>query len=153
MKSVLSIRPSKIGTPICMHLLMTSRRCIPASRASSVGVKWIGIQRSSLRLLAAVLTFYRAGRTVPTFFPLFAKLEDPKGLLGDTFAGAHCPIHVSGPEIGGLRPGEVDPARRLAYRRAVAGHDVGSHRAGRTAPRERLACPVHLEIVVRAVGL
>ena len=41
--SVLSIRPWKIGTPNSMHFSMTSRRSIPASRASSVGVRWIAI--------------------------------------------------------------------------------------------------------------
>src|SRR5919198_3024046 len=43
MNRVLSIRPWKIGTPISMHFSMTSRRSIPASRASSVGVRWIAI--------------------------------------------------------------------------------------------------------------
>src|SRR5687767_7607559 len=43
MKSVLSIRPWKIGTPISIHREMTSLRCIPASRPSSVGVRWIAM--------------------------------------------------------------------------------------------------------------
>src|ERR1700742_255213 len=43
MNSVLSILPWKIGTPSSMHFSMTSRRSIPASRASSVGVRWIAI--------------------------------------------------------------------------------------------------------------
>ena len=38
-KSDLSILPWKIGTPISMHLEITSRRSSPASRASSVGVR------------------------------------------------------------------------------------------------------------------
>src|SRR5688572_10185272 len=46
-KSVLSIRPWKIGTPSSMHFMITSRRCMPASRASSVGVRWIAIYVSS----------------------------------------------------------------------------------------------------------
>src|SRR3954453_19258443 len=41
--SVLSIRPWNIGTPSSMHLEITSLRCIPASRASSVGVRWIAM--------------------------------------------------------------------------------------------------------------
>src|SRR3954454_22695038 len=45
-KSVLSIRPWKIGTPSSMHFSMTSRRSMPASRASSVGVRWIAISTS-----------------------------------------------------------------------------------------------------------
>ena len=42
-KRVLSILPWKMGTPISMHFSMTSRRSIPDSRASSVGVRWIAI--------------------------------------------------------------------------------------------------------------
>src|SRR3954454_5721710 len=44
MNRVLSMRPWKIGTPISMHFSMTSRRSMPASRASSVGVRWIAIR-------------------------------------------------------------------------------------------------------------
>src|SRR3954469_1427398 len=44
--SVLSILPWKIGTPSSMHFSMTSRRSMPASRASSVGVRWIAISTS-----------------------------------------------------------------------------------------------------------
>ena len=38
-KSVLSMRPWKIGTPSSMHFEITSRRSSPDSRASSVGVR------------------------------------------------------------------------------------------------------------------
>src|SRR5262249_45905081 len=41
---VLSMRPSKIGTPSSMHLVMTDRRSRPDSRASSVGVRWTAIE-------------------------------------------------------------------------------------------------------------
>src|SRR4029079_15949549 len=41
--SVLSIRRWKIGTPISIHREMTSLRCMPASRPSSVGVRWIAM--------------------------------------------------------------------------------------------------------------
>src|SRR3954469_8655803 len=44
---LLSIRPWKIGTPISMHLEITSRRSSPASRANSVGVRWIAIGTAS----------------------------------------------------------------------------------------------------------
>src|SRR5437764_13212416 len=37
------MRPLKIGTPNSMHLAITSRRSRPASRASSVGVRWMAI--------------------------------------------------------------------------------------------------------------
>src|SRR5687767_13222467 len=43
---VLSMRPWKMGTPSSMHFSMTSRRSMPASRASSVGVRWIAISTS-----------------------------------------------------------------------------------------------------------
>src|SRR5581483_7354173 len=42
-KRVLSIRPLKIGTPSSRHLAITSLRSSPDSRASSVGVRWLGI--------------------------------------------------------------------------------------------------------------
>ncbi len=45
---VLSIRPLKIGTPSSTHLTMTSRRSRPASRASSVGVRWLAMRDSLL---------------------------------------------------------------------------------------------------------
>src|SRR3954454_6970994 len=45
-KRVLSILPWKIGTPSSMHFSITSRRSMPASRASSVGVRWIAISTS-----------------------------------------------------------------------------------------------------------
>lgn len=41
--NVLSIFPSKIGTPHSTHLLITSWRSIPDSFASSVGVRWLDI--------------------------------------------------------------------------------------------------------------
>jgi hypothetical protein len=33
------MRPLKIGTPICMHFAMTSRRFMSIASASSVGVR------------------------------------------------------------------------------------------------------------------
>src|SRR3954464_4032875 len=53
-KSVLSIRPWKIGTPISIHREMTSRRCMPASRPSSVGVRWIAMYLCPPRRLQSV---------------------------------------------------------------------------------------------------
>src|SRR3954452_22156249 len=54
MKSVLSIRPWKIGTPISIHREMTSLRCMPASRPSSVGVRWIAMYLCPPRRLRSV---------------------------------------------------------------------------------------------------
>src|SRR5215212_3781530 len=54
MKSVLSIRPWKIGTPISIHREMTSLRCMPASRPSSVGVRWIAMYYFLLVALQSV---------------------------------------------------------------------------------------------------
>src|SRR5687768_14832335 len=53
-----------------MHFMITSRRCIPASRASSVGVKWIAMYLSSLAgCLRSVLRLDPDGATLS---PLFA---------------------------------------------------------------------------------
>src|SRR5829696_4546489 len=52
---VLSMRPWKMGTPISMHFSITSRRSRPASRASSVGVRWIAIAAVLLWSLRSVL--------------------------------------------------------------------------------------------------
>src|SRR4051812_26049238 len=70
-KRVLSIRPWKIGTPSSMHLRMTSRRCIPASRPSSVGVRWIAIDCSSSSL-AALAWNVAVSPDGATGFPQFA---------------------------------------------------------------------------------
>src|SRR5215211_2426313 len=64
--SVLSIRPWKIGTPISIHREMTSLRCMPASRPSSVGVRWIAMYLSPPRGLHSVylrLTIVPVGAT------------------------------------------------------------------------------------------
>src|SRR5215217_6837588 len=51
---VLSMRPWKMGTPISMHFSITSRRSKPASRASSVGVRWIAIGLATSRAVCHV---------------------------------------------------------------------------------------------------
>src|SRR3954464_8788116 len=111
MNKVLSIRPSKIGTPICMHFVITSRRCIPASRANSVGVKWIAI-RSPPAVVCSVRHVVPDGEDGANSFSAISALESPADLLGDPFAGADSAVHVAGPVVGSLSPGPVNPADR-----------------------------------------
>src|SRR5215210_7010833 len=89
---VLSMRPWKIGTPISMHFSITSRRSRPASRASSVGVRWIAI--STVLLVRFALT-----RKVP-------RASD--GLNGDRSTGDK-PSRSDG--IGDVREDVLDPER------------------------------------------
>src|SRR3954453_9000799 len=119
MNSVLSIRPSKIGTPICMHLLMTSRRCMPASRASSVGVRWIAIRSPPAFACSCPLVLPERVDGANLFFAICgfpdararSALQRPCDLLGHTFARTDGSVHVSGPVVSSLGAGPVDEAR------------------------------------------
>src|SRR4051794_34615975 len=88
MNSVLSIRPSKIGTPICMHFVMTSRRCMPASRASSVGVRWIAM-RSPPAVACCVRHVLPVGGDGANLFPAIS--VNPRGVVSDLGAADRLP--------------------------------------------------------------
>src|SRR4030088_2974352 len=61
MNRLLSMRPLKMGTPFSRHFKSTSLRAKPASRASSVGVRWLAIGESSYRCGSPACTYTPVG--------------------------------------------------------------------------------------------
>src|SRR5215218_9623991 len=73
--NVLSIRPWKIGTPISIHREMTSLRCMPASRPSSVGVRWIAMYLHPPRRFAERVLRVSVVPVGASSYPQFAGLD------------------------------------------------------------------------------
>src|SRR4029079_19063043 len=79
-KSVLSIRPWKIGTPISIRCERASRRCMPASRPSSVGGRWIAMYLCPPRRLRSVSLRVSVVSVGASNSPQFAGLDRVRNL-------------------------------------------------------------------------
>src|SRR3954465_4543066 len=100
-----------------MPFVMTSRRCMPASRASSVGVRWIAIRSppavacsvrhvlsnrvDGANLFLAICGFPQADLVVS---------DRPADLFGGPFTRTDSSVHVAGPVVRGLCSRPVDAA-------------------------------------------
>src|SRR3954447_675323 len=121
--SVLSILPWKIGTPSSMHFSMTSRRSMPASRASSVGVRWIAIRTSPPGEVCARGRQGSGFTGCPQCQPAQSDLNVRSDRVGDLHE------RVLDPEALGQQIAERADAERL--RGVVArGHEVQAELAG-----------------------
>src|SRR5262245_28176532 len=132
MNSVLSIRPWKIGTPISIHREMTSLRCMPASRPSSVGVRWIAMYLSPPRRFAERVMRVSVVSVGATEFPQTAKLDRVRcvdeALLDAESLGEELPEAAHAERLGRVVPGRDEVRSALA--------SVGHHMLRRLAGEE-----------------
>src|SRR4029450_458191 len=95
MNRPLAIRPWKIGTPISIHREMTSLRCMPASRPSSVGVRWIAMYLHPPRRFAEPVLRVSVVPVGASIWPQIAALDRVRNLhevvLDTEFAAQELP--------------------------------------------------------------